>query len=102
MTADFELNGLQFTALNGGPLFKFNEAVSIEVHCDTQGADVRLAEGQVRRFLAGRPQHDGRFAEGRELGEVTAGVRRDDENEEARHRRIEESVRGEIGPVIRK
>jgi len=36
MTADFELNGLQFTALNGGPLFKFNEAVSIEVHCDTQ------------------------------------------------------------------
>src|SRR5881392_1642326 len=36
MTVDFELNGLRFTALNGGPLFKFNEAVSIEIHCDTQ------------------------------------------------------------------
>jgi len=36
MTVVFELNGLRFTALNGGPLFKFNEAVSIEVHCDSQ------------------------------------------------------------------
>jgi len=36
MTVDFELNGLRFTALNGGPLFKFNESVSIEVYCDNQ------------------------------------------------------------------
>src|SRR5438105_8077522 len=36
MTVDFELNGLRFTALNAGPLFKFNEAVSIEIHCETQ------------------------------------------------------------------
>ncbi|HEY3133184.1 MAG TPA: VOC family protein [Gemmatimonadaceae bacterium] len=36
LTVDFELNGLRFTALNGGPLFKFNEAISIEVHCETQ------------------------------------------------------------------
>ncbi len=36
MTVDFELNGQRFTALNGGPLFKFNEAMSIEVHCDSQ------------------------------------------------------------------
>jgi len=36
MTVDFELNGQRFTALNGGPLFKFNEAVSIEVHCESQ------------------------------------------------------------------
>lgn len=36
MTATFELNGLQFTALNGGPLFKFTEAVSFVVDCDTQ------------------------------------------------------------------
>ena len=34
MTVDFELNGQRFTALNGGPLFKFNEAMSIEVHCE--------------------------------------------------------------------
>ena len=36
MTVEFELNGQPFTALNGGPLFKFNEAVSFQVHCDTQ------------------------------------------------------------------
>jgi predicted 3-demethylubiquinone-9 3-methyltransferase (glyoxalase superfamily) len=36
LTIDFELNGQPFTALNGGPMFKFNEAVSFQVHCETQ------------------------------------------------------------------
>jgi predicted 3-demethylubiquinone-9 3-methyltransferase (glyoxalase superfamily) len=36
LTASFELNGLRFTALNGGPAHQFNEAVSFVVHCDTQ------------------------------------------------------------------
>lgn len=36
MTVDFELDGQRFTALNGGPLFKFNEAVSLQVDCATQ------------------------------------------------------------------
>ncbi|HET7400399.1 MAG TPA: VOC family protein [Usitatibacter sp.] len=36
LTVDFELDGQRFTALNGGPLFKFNEAVSLQVLCDTQ------------------------------------------------------------------
>lgn len=36
MTVEFELGGHPFTALNGGPVFKFNEAISFEVHCDTQ------------------------------------------------------------------
>ena len=36
MVAVFELDGQRFTALNGGPLFKFNEAVSLQVHCETQ------------------------------------------------------------------
>jgi len=36
MTVEFELDGMTFTALNGGPIFTFNEAVSFEVHCDTQ------------------------------------------------------------------
>jgi predicted 3-demethylubiquinone-9 3-methyltransferase (glyoxalase superfamily) len=36
MTVTFELDGLTFTALNGGPYFTFNEAVSFEVHCETQ------------------------------------------------------------------
>jgi predicted 3-demethylubiquinone-9 3-methyltransferase (glyoxalase superfamily) len=36
MTIAFELDGQSFTALNGGPLFKFNEAISFQIHCDTQ------------------------------------------------------------------
>ena len=32
----FRINGQQFTALNGGPLFRFNEAISFQVFCDTQ------------------------------------------------------------------
>jgi predicted 3-demethylubiquinone-9 3-methyltransferase (glyoxalase superfamily) len=36
MTVAFELNGQPFTALNGGPVFKFNEAISLQVLCETQ------------------------------------------------------------------
>jgi predicted 3-demethylubiquinone-9 3-methyltransferase (glyoxalase superfamily) len=36
LTVAFELDGQKFTALNGGPLFKFTEAVSFVVRCDTQ------------------------------------------------------------------
>jgi predicted 3-demethylubiquinone-9 3-methyltransferase (glyoxalase superfamily) len=36
MTVSFELDGQSFTALNGGPTFKFNEAISFQVFCDTQ------------------------------------------------------------------
>ena len=36
MTVAFELAGQGFTALNGGPVFTFNEAVSLQVMCDSQ------------------------------------------------------------------
>ena len=36
MVVAFELEGQPFTALNGGPIFKFNEAISLQVYCDTQ------------------------------------------------------------------
>jgi predicted 3-demethylubiquinone-9 3-methyltransferase (glyoxalase superfamily) len=36
LTVDFELDGQRFTALNGGPQFKFTEAISLVVHCETQ------------------------------------------------------------------
>ena len=36
MIASFELEGLQFTALNAGPHFKFTEAISMYVNCDSQ------------------------------------------------------------------
>ena len=71
MTVEFELDGQPFTALNGGPHFKFNEAISFQVMCETQeevdyywdklsagrrpeGPAVRLAQGQVRPVVAGR------------------------------------------------
>jgi len=49
MTVAFELDGQAFTALNGGPMFEFNEAISFQVNCETQ-ADVdyywdKLSEG---------------------------------------------------------
>jgi predicted 3-demethylubiquinone-9 3-methyltransferase (glyoxalase superfamily) len=49
MTVEFEIAGQRFTALNGGPLFKFNEAISFQIDCATQ-AEIdyfweRLSEG---------------------------------------------------------
>lgn len=36
MTIDFEIEGQNFLALNGGPIFKFNEAISFQIFCDKQ------------------------------------------------------------------
>lgn len=36
MTVEFQLEGQDFVALNGGPQYKFTEAISFIVHCDTQ------------------------------------------------------------------
>ncbi len=36
MTVTFEIEGQEFVALNGGPLFKFSEAISFMVKCETQ------------------------------------------------------------------
>ncbi len=36
MTVAFEINGQEFVALNGGPQFKFTEAISFVVNCETQ------------------------------------------------------------------
>jgi predicted 3-demethylubiquinone-9 3-methyltransferase (glyoxalase superfamily) len=49
LTVEFELDGQTFTALNGGPVFRFNEAISLQVDCETQ-AEVdhfwkKLSEG---------------------------------------------------------
>jgi len=49
MTVSFELDGQEFIALNGGPEFKFNEAISFQVNCETQegkhSAPVRIVSG---------------------------------------------------------
>jgi predicted 3-demethylubiquinone-9 3-methyltransferase (glyoxalase superfamily) len=36
LTIEFEIEGQKFTALNGGPAFKFNESISFVVNCDTR------------------------------------------------------------------
>jgi predicted 3-demethylubiquinone-9 3-methyltransferase (glyoxalase superfamily) len=36
MVVAFELDGQSFTVLNGGPTFKFNEAISFQLNCETQ------------------------------------------------------------------
>ena len=53
MTLDFEIEGQKFVALNGGPIFKFNEAISFQVLCESQ-EDVdyyweKLSEGGDRK-----------------------------------------------------
>lgn len=49
MVMAFELDGMAFTALNGGPVFKFNEAISFQVHC----ADQRELDYYWERLSAG-------------------------------------------------
>jgi len=53
LTVEFELEGQRFVALNGGPAFKFNEAVSFVVNCKTQAEvdkywDALSAGGETR------------------------------------------------------
>ena len=92
---------MQFTALNGGPHFKFNEAVSFAVDCETQdevdyywdklgagGAEpaMRLAEGQVRRLLADRADGLPKLLSDPDRAKVDPGDAGDAADEEARHR----------------
>jgi predicted 3-demethylubiquinone-9 3-methyltransferase (glyoxalase superfamily) len=49
MTVEFEIEGQRFVGLNGGPQFKFNEAVSFQVHCDTQA--------EIDRYWAKLTEH---------------------------------------------
>ncbi len=70
MTAKFQLDGQEFIALNGGPHFKFTEAISFSVDCKTQEEvdelweklsrrrrkiTVRLAQRQIWFVMADRP-----------------------------------------------
>ena len=78
MTVEFQLEGQTFVALNGGPHFKFTEAISFVVNCQTQdevdnywqklsagGVEVECgsAEGQVRFVVADRSDGAGRVVE---------------------------------------
>lgn len=100
MTAAFELDGQEFVALNGGPVFKFTEAISFVVNCETQEEVDHFWE----RLSAGGQEvqcgwlkdrfHPDRAASGQGPGEIQARDGGDAEDEEAQHRGIEEGVRG--------
>jgi len=49
LVGSFQIEGQEFTALNGGPQFKFTEAISLVVHCDSQeevdGLWAKLSQG---------------------------------------------------------
>ena len=107
MTVSFELNGQEFIALNGGPDFKFTEAVSFVINCDTQeeidyywekltaggGKEVECGwgRGQVRTLLAdntGKVFH--RMGEG--SSRAATGDARGVADEEARSRKAREGI----------
>src|SRR6516164_4813802 len=52
LTVEFELQGQTFTALNGGPHFKFNEAVPVQVMCEGQTEVEFVLEPAALAFLA--------------------------------------------------
>jgi predicted 3-demethylubiquinone-9 3-methyltransferase (glyoxalase superfamily) len=56
MTVTFELDGQQFYAINGGPAFKFNEAISLFVNCKSQSEVDELWNKLVE---GGKPQQCG-------------------------------------------
>ena len=78
MTARFLIEGQEFVALNGGPVFTFSPAISFVVNCETQEevdrlwektfqwrrkTAMRLAERQIWRFMADRSKGITRNAE---------------------------------------
>ena len=56
MTVEFELDGQRYVAINGGPEFEFNEAISLEIRCESQdeidGDWSALTAGEARKARA--------------------------------------------------
>ena len=110
MSATFELQGQEFIALNGGPMFNFSPAISFFVHCENAGrgrsllgkafrgrgkTEMRLAERQIRRVVAGRADRPGSIAARQGCREIEASYERHAANGQARHRKSEESKRAD-------
>ena len=55
LTVVFELNGQEFVALNGGPRFKFSEAISFAIKCDSQDEIDYYWEKLTRSYLVSLP-----------------------------------------------
>ena len=102
LTVDFVLDGQEYTAINGGPEFTFDEAISLldqlrrpgrgrlllgEAGRGRRGRPVRLAEGPVRPLVAGLPRRHAGDAERPRPGRAPARHEGDARHEEARPRR---------------
>lgn len=65
MTVEFELDGLHFTALNGGPIFNITPAISFFIHCDTtEEVDTfweKLSDGGTVRMELGEYPYSKRY-----------------------------------------
>ena len=101
ITVAFELDGQPYTALNGGPQFKFTEAISLQVSARDQdevdryterahrrrrrGRAVRLGQGPLRPVLAGSTGGAARAARRPEPGAGQRGRAGDDEHDQDRH-----------------
>ena len=100
---EFVLFGQPFIAMSAGPLDPFNHAVSFVVNCDDQaeldrywnallerrlGRAVRLAEGSLRPLVADRPDRSRRDDGRPRSSQGQAGVGRDDEDGQDRHRQV--------------
>ena len=102
------------SALNGGPEFTFTEAISFSSTCANQeevdyywdkltdgrrAGAVRVAEGQVRRLLAGQPDRPDGDAAGRGPGTGRPGHAGDAANGQDRHRQARGGLRPEVATV---
>ena len=111
LTIVFEINGQEFMALNGGPQFKFSEAISFVINCDTQaeiddywqkltagGQEVQCGwlTDKFWLILADRTDHHGKAADRPRSGESAACVRSRAQDGQAGHRRADAGVRGRI------
>ena len=108
-TTSFRLNGEELIALNGGPLYKFNESVSFLIDCkdqeevdyfwDTLSAGwrnkpVRVAEGQVRALLAGCTKNPARGSRWRRCRRRRSRDAGDDADDQAGRRQTQSGIRG--------
>ena len=112
LTIEFEIEGQKFVALNGGPLFKFNESVSFVINCETQeevdyfwgkltadGGEesaVRLAQGQIRSFVASHPNCVDRHVARQGSRKSGTSHESDASNAEDRNSKIEGCLRREM------
>jgi hypothetical protein len=75
MTVSFELDGQKFVALNGGPEFSFNEAISFQVSCETQEeVPVGRRVGPHLHLQAAPRRDDQRRSRHRARGEEPSGA----------------------------